>query len=454
MTKGRIRRGFPTIEAFRTHINSVISEDDDDAATGSDTKKSTFHPRWVRINAVKTTLDQALSSTFSDFTKVTSLKELSKSIKGVYIDEHIPNLIAIHPSADFSKHAAYRAGQLIFQDKASCFPAYLLDPKPTDGQVIDACAAPGNKTTHLAAIIAAQSSKGSKIKVTACERNPARAQILQKMVKLAGGDKLVTVKASQDFIRLKPNSDEFTNVGALLLDPSCSGSGIIGRDETAVLHLPSLPSELPAPPSSNRKRKRKAAAAPTSAPSPDTPVETEKNEEIFEETPEQKTDAEKLKTRLTNLAGFQLKILLHAFSFGSATKVTYSTCSVHAEENEQVVLKALASRVAKEMGWRVMRREEQVEGMKKWGRRGVPEALEGMDELLDEAGVDGEVLNDACIRCERGTDEGTMGFFVAAFVRDADGGGGPALNDPVGRAEDGEERGGEGDEWGGCSDDE
>jgi putative methyltransferase len=30
-----------------------------------------------------------------------------------------------------------------------------------------------------------------------------------------------------------------------------------------------------------------------------------------------------------------------------------------------------------------------------------------------------EVL-DACIRCDKGTEDGTMGFFVAAFVRDQD----------------------------------
>ncbi len=39
---------------------------------------------------------------------------------------------------------------LFFQ--ASCLPAYLLHPK-SKSTVIDACAAPGNKTTHLASIM-------------------------------------------------------------------------------------------------------------------------------------------------------------------------------------------------------------------------------------------------------------------------------------------------------------
>ncbi|KAH0159964.1 S-adenosyl-L-methionine-dependent methyltransferase, partial [Aureobasidium melanogenum] len=243
---------------------------------------------------------------------------------------------------------------------------------------------------------------------------------------------------------------EFTDVGALLLDPSCSGSGIIGRDDTAVLHLPSLPSSTPAP--SSKKRKRKASTA-VEVP---VPIVEETNDELSEETPqaaELENDEEKLKTRLNNLAGFQLKIVLHAFAFPAATKVTYSTCSIHAEENENVVVRALASKIAKERGWKLMKREDQVDGMKRWARRGDPEAskeaLQGHKDL-----VDAKVLADACIRCERGTDEGTMGFFVAGFVRDPDAD--PtevtAKNEPSEGENEENEEDDEEEEWGGFDD--
>lgn len=435
-TKCRIKGRFATLDAFKAHINSAAA-DESAEATANGTKA--FHPRWVRVNAVRTTLEKARRSVFADFTEVSSLKELSTTPRGIYLDEHIPGLVAIPPSIDLSKHAAYHAGEIIFQDKASCFPAYLLDPTPGDRHVIDACAAPGNKTTHLAAILSSQAQGKLKAKVTACERNPARAQTLQKMVKLAGAEKIIAVKASQDFTKLDPRSAELADVGALLLDPSCSGSGIIGRDDTAILHLPSLSSSVPAP--SSKKRKRKASAT-IEVPATSTP-----NDELSEETPqaaELENDEEKLKTRLNNLAGFQLKILLHAFAFPAATKITYSTCSIHAEENENVVVKALASAVAKERGWKVLRREDQVEGMKKWERRGdldaSKEALQGMPGIEDA-----DVVAAACIRCEQNTAEGTMGFFVAGFIRD------PELVDgetAVEHAEDNDED----EEWSGFDD--
>jgi putative methyltransferase len=448
-TKCRIKGRFATLDAFRTHINAAAAEESAEA-TANGTKA--FHPRWVRVNAVRTSMDKAQSTFFADFTKVSSLKELSTTPRGIYYDEHIPGLVAIPPSVDLSKHAAYHAGEIIFQDKASCFPAYLLDPSPKDGQVIDACAAPGNKTTHLAAILSSQKSYGKKASVTACERNPIRAQTLEKMVKLAGAGKIITVKASQDFTKLDPRSQEFADVGALLLDPSCSGSGIIGRDDTAVLHLPSLPSSTPTP--SGKKRKRKSSAA-VDIP---IPIVSETNDELSEETPQAaEDDEEKLKTRLNNLSGFQLKIVLHAFAFPAATKITYSTCSIHAEENESVVVRALSSRIARERGWRIMKREDQVEGMKKWARRGDPEAskeaLQGKEELVKTNVLpSANVLADACIRCERGTDEGTMGFFVAGFVRDSGADPAEAMveNDASegGNEEDDEQN----EEWGGFDD--
>jgi len=116
---------------------------------------------------------------------------------------------------------------------------------------------------------------------------------------------------------------------------------------------------------------------------------------------------DELKARLDALSKFQSELLLHAFKFPAARKITYSTCSIYAEENETVIQKALASTIAKERGWRIMRRDEQIRGMREWPVRGSVEACDGDYDLAD-----------SCIRASKGDEHGTMGFFLAGFIRE------------------------------------
>ncbi|KAF2216373.1 hypothetical protein CERZMDRAFT_33641 [Cercospora zeae-maydis SCOH1-5] len=441
LTKARLRRGFGSLNDLRRDIDAKATSDAQPSANG---QPATRHPRWIRINILKTTLDQELKhGTFSNFTEVKTLKEIihaPSDSRLVHVDEHIPHLVAIASPEEPTTFKAYRMGKLILQEKASCFPAYLLDPTSEDGDVIDACAAPGNKTTHVAALV------GEKHTVFACERDEGRSKTLQKMVKTAGAESIVTVKSKQDFTRLDPNRQQLSNVTGLVLDPSCSGSGIFGRDEaTITLHLPSLITDD----SATRGKKRKRSS------NKQTEIKNEVEEQVavLEEMPETEEDKEKLQKRLQNLSGFQLKIVKHAMSFPMAKRITYSTCSLHDEENEQVVLKALQSAIAIERGWRVLKREEQVDGMKRWHKRGTVEALQtvaGSEETEDLA-----VLAEACIRCDKGGEDGTMGFFVVGFVRDGaslgqpHGGRGPIVAGAQER-----ERADDEDEWEGFSADE
>lgn len=449
-TKIRVKQGFGSLDAFRQHINA---EAESGNANG-DSSDPNEHPRWVRVNAVRTSLETQLNTTFKDYEQKEKLSDVMSapaSSRVLHVDDHIPNLLALPPRADLSKVKAYQTGELIIQDKASCFPAYLLNVQPDDGDAIDGCAAPGNKTTHLAAIVAQnKSSSNSKRKqrIIACERDKRRSGILEKMVNLAGAGKIVTVKQRQDFLNLDPTSAELENVSAILLDPSCSGSGIVSRDDDVKLLLPSAPSQSQQTTGDQRgkKRKRKGtavnqAAATTTA----TPTENveEDGVSLAEETPVAPTDADSLNARLASLSSFQLKLLCRAMTFPSARKITYSTCSIHAQENEHVVLRALASDVAQRRGWKVLMREEQVDGMRRWNVRGEKGACDGV-ESAKGLNVDRDMVREACVRCEKGTAEGTMGFFVAAFVREGD--------DEEGDVEAEENE--EGDEWNGFSDDD
>ncbi|KAJ8107442.1 hypothetical protein OPT61_g8863 [Boeremia exigua] len=417
-TKSRIRYKFPTLEAFREAINAGDLDLDD-----SEEGEKARHPRWVRVNTIKSSLQSQLNGTFKGYEKVESIGEIlhARGSKKIYYeDPNIPNLLALPSRVDLSKSPSYTKGEIIFQDKASCFPAYLLDLREGDGDVIDGCAAPGNKTTHAAAIVSSQNPGGER-KVIAFERDKGRSEILKKMVKLAGADSIVTVKAASDFIAAKLHSPDYENVSAILLDPSCSGTGIVGRDDAIKLHLPSPDSEPSASQTSKAKNKKRKRDAKPSAPDPEPKQEMtlDLDETAQEEVPLDAAD--KLAERLTALSTFQLHILTHAMRFPNARKITYSTCSIHFEENEGVVFQALATSVAKERGWRVVKREEQVDGLRKWGRRGEWEDGKLSGSVAVEGKAREEVL-EGCIRCDKGTQDGTMGFFVAAFVREGEDG--------------------------------
>lgn len=86
---------------------------------------------------------------------------MSTNRKGFSRDLDIPDLLLFSPQTTFINDPLYLSGKVILQDKASCFPAIVLSPPATDDTVvIDATAAPGNKTSHLSALM------GNKGKVT------------------------------------------------------------------------------------------------------------------------------------------------------------------------------------------------------------------------------------------------------------------------------------------------
>ncbi|KAL2823026.1 S-adenosyl-L-methionine-dependent methyltransferase [Aspergillus granulosus] len=451
-TKARVRRGCATIPELKEAIRREKL-----AAQGA--AANAVYPRWVRINNVRTTMEDQLKTTFASYTTVDTLEELvvagDEKQKRMRVDPHIPDLIAVAPGIDFSTSPAYKNGEIILQDKASCFPAYmLLGESWAKGDLIDGCAAPGNKTTHMASLLYkaranATGRRNVSSKIISMDASAVRAKTLQKMVSTAGADRIVTVLPGQDFLALDPEDPRFADVTGLLLDPSCSGSGIIGRDDVPTLILPAGKT-TPAPSkkgNQSKKRKRNDAAdQPFTAQTPasSTPSPTDEND--------LPTTSEPLnQERLLKLSNLQTRIVTHALSFPAATHISYSTCSIHMTENEAVVRRILDSEVARRRGWRVMRRDEHPTGLRKWEHRGVKRE-EGKDGNLQSVDLSEEELQ-GCLRCWPGDDEGTGGFFVVGFVRDgdSDANGVKPSEDASGSQED-EAEDEEEDEWEGFSD--
>jgi putative methyltransferase len=201
------------------------------AATDFVDKAFFVKPRFARVNTLKSRLgavcrqlkheglseaiyDKA-STTYADFLAI--VREL-KSDQFV-VDYHVPQLLVFAPGTSFYDHPLYTDGSLILQDKASCLPVTALDlPLHCSDAVLDACAAPGMKTTQLAAATSG--------KVIAVERDPKRAETLQKMLRSSGASERTQV-LQQDFLSVDPNL--FPEVTYIVVDPSCSGSGMVDR---------------------------------------------------------------------------------------------------------------------------------------------------------------------------------------------------------------------------------
>jgi putative methyltransferase len=108
-------------------------------------------PRYIRVNRLVTTVDQVIQHFVSEgYSLIPSTQKLQG--KTIQQDVHLPDLLLLPNGVDLHDHVLLKQGKIIMQDKASCFPAFILNP-PKGATVIDGCAAPGNKTSHLSSIM-------------------------------------------------------------------------------------------------------------------------------------------------------------------------------------------------------------------------------------------------------------------------------------------------------------
>lgn len=120
------------------------------------------------------------------------------------------------------RHPFHEAGVYYIQEPSAMAVVSLLDPKPGE-RVLDLCAAPGGKTTHVAERLCGRGMLVSN------EIHPARAKILSQNVERMGiGNAVVT---NEDSGRLKSYFPEFFD--CIVVDAPCSGEGMFRKDEQA-----------------------------------------------------------------------------------------------------------------------------------------------------------------------------------------------------------------------------
>ncbi|KAG0237670.1 hypothetical protein BGW41_008335 [Actinomortierella wolfii] len=338
-------------------------------------------PRYVRVNLLKMTPQQVIDAFVADgwtFLSKPPSSPAPPAPKTFHRDEHLDFMLVFPPKSDLHLHPLYTSGVLILQDKASCFPAAILSP-PKGSYVIDGCAAPGNKTSQLAMGMA---NTGH---ITACDLDLRRLNILKKMTTKAGCTNITALNTS--FLTLDTSDPELSKVTHILLDPSCSGSGIVNRMDYLV----------------------------------DAYAEEQEQATILETTTtggaaERILAEKKKKERLLSLGEFQVECVSKAMTFPNAQKISYSTCSIHAEENEHVVVTLLRKHWPE---WKLVPRSQV---LPTWHRRGIPSEVGGIPGLVS-TDEDRAKLADCLVRAIPGGKDGDLmnGFFVACFERVRDG---------------------------------
>jgi 16S rRNA (cytosine967-C5)-methyltransferase len=97
-------------------------------------------PLYLRTNILKTSRDELMRSLQEEGASVIASDNLPESVELTEL------------SSPMNELSAYKLGWFQVQDESSILASHILDPQPGE-TIIDACAAPGGKSTHIAELM-------------------------------------------------------------------------------------------------------------------------------------------------------------------------------------------------------------------------------------------------------------------------------------------------------------
>lgn len=163
----------------------------------------------LRINPLKTSVE-AMAQKFAEAgIAVQTLPHLPQALR---LSQHVGSIKQL---------PGYDEGEWLVQDASAQLVSYLVNPQP--GQVvIDACAAPGGKTTHLAELMKDEGL------IWACDRTTSRLKKVHQNIKRLGLHSVKTFTGDSTAItRFEGQGDR------VLIDAPCSGLGTLHRHADA-----------------------------------------------------------------------------------------------------------------------------------------------------------------------------------------------------------------------------
>jgi 16S rRNA (cytosine967-C5)-methyltransferase len=140
-------------------------------------------------------------------------------------DPLLPEALIVDGPLDLHREPAWREGQCLAQSRAAMLVAHALSPRPGE-RVLDLCAAPGGKSTHLAALM------GDEGEVVAVERDARRARELAENARRLGAGSVRVEIADARAVGTASAPVSLRGARAagfdrVLVDPPCSGLGTL-----------------------------------------------------------------------------------------------------------------------------------------------------------------------------------------------------------------------------------
>ncbi|MEO0456298.1 MAG: 16S rRNA (cytosine(967)-C(5))-methyltransferase [Cyanobacteria bacterium P01_A01_bin.114] len=163
----------------------------------------------LRINCQQTSVEQVEAALQSAGIQTERLTHAPDALR---FKAHIGNIRSL---------PGYGKGWWMVQDSSAQLVSYLVDPQPGE-TIIDACAAPGGKTTHLAELM------GDEGTVIGCDRTSSRTRKIQQNLKRLQINTIATVICDS-----RNNTDFAKTADRVLLDVPCSGLGTLHRHADA-----------------------------------------------------------------------------------------------------------------------------------------------------------------------------------------------------------------------------
>lgn len=139
----------------------------------------------------------------------------AQAVPGEPFTDEIPEARRVSGPLDILADPTWHAGHYVAMSHGSMIAARSVDPQPGE-RVLDLCAAPGGKTTHMAALMQGTGT------ILAVEKHGGRARALRRTCTRVGADNVEVIHADALEHDFEPGSFD-----RVLLDAPCSGLGTL-----------------------------------------------------------------------------------------------------------------------------------------------------------------------------------------------------------------------------------